>query len=139
MPNLTCLTLSAADLSRSRRFYEALGFEVGFVADEVVFFQMNGSILALYRKEMLEKDLKVPKGRAPRPGGMNPAINLASAKAVDAFWRRAVKAGAKAIRPPHKAVWGGYSSIWADLDGHPWEVAWNPFWKLDKKGNVKLP
>lgn len=140
MPNLTCLTLSSFDLPTSIRFYRALGFRPSMVTEEVAMFPMNGSVLSLYRQDLLYADLKIPKGAKakPRPGGINPAINLASAKAVDAFYAKALKAGAKAIRAPHKAVWGGYTSYFADLDGHPWEIAFNPFWKLDKKGNVRI-
>jgi uncharacterized glyoxalase superfamily protein PhnB len=51
---------------------------------------------------------------------------------------KARRAGAKVLRAPHDAFWGGYSGYFADPDGQPWELAWNPFWKLDKKGNAFL-
>jgi len=31
------------------------------------------------------------------------------------------------------------ASYFSDPDGHPWEVAYNPRWKLDAKGRVVLP
>jgi predicted lactoylglutathione lyase len=134
--NLTVLTLSTRDLTRSRRFYQTLGFKHKFTNAEVVFFQMQGSVLALYRSDLLSRDLKLRK--KPIPGGINPAINLGSKKAVDALYKKAIRAGAKPIRPPHEAEWGGYTSYFSDPDGHPWEVAWNPFWKLDKRGNITI-
>ena len=90
-PHLSCLTLDVKDLGAARRFYEALGFKVGFVHEDVVFFRMQGSILALYVQAKLSRDLG-RKG-APRPGGMNPAVNLASPRAVDNLYAKAVKAG----------------------------------------------
>jgi uncharacterized protein len=137
MPNITCITLGTRALAKSLAFYKALGFKPGFVNDEVAFIQLNNSILALYRQAMQSKDLKLGK-RKPVPGGMTLAINLASKKAVDAFFAKAKKAGAKLIQAPHAAIWGGYTCYFSDPDGHAWEIAWNPFWKLDKKGNVKL-
>ncbi len=137
-PSLSVLTLATRALPKAARFYRALGFKPGFANADVAFFQMNGSVLSLYRAALLARDLKLSRVRPPRPGGMNPAINLGNAKAVDAFYKKALKAGAKSIRAPHKAEWGGYTCYFKDPDGHPWEIAWNPFWKLDKKGGVRM-
>ena len=137
MPNITCTTLGVRDLKRSTRFYKALGFKVGHAMDEVVFFQLNGGILSLFGRDALAKDAGLPKGKA-KPGGITLAVNLPSKKAVDALCAKAKKAGAKVLVQPHDAFWGGYSAYFADPDGHPWELAWNPFWKLDKKGNAFL-
>lgn len=136
MPSLSVLTLASRDLKKSLRFYRALGFKPGLTTPEVVFFQMSGSILGLYRADLLAKDLKLK--RKPVPGGMNPALNLPSQRAVDAFYAKALKAGAKPIRAPHEAEWGGYTSYFSDPDGHPWEAAWNPFWKLAQDGSVRM-
>lgn len=35
--------------------------------------------------------------------------------------------------------WGGYSGVFVDPDGHPWEVAHNPSWELADDGTVHLP
>lgn len=138
MPNITAITLGVKDLRKSTAFYRKLGYKPGFVSPEVVFFQLNSSVLSLYLQPMLSADLKTPKAKAPRPGGITLALNVASERAVDAFFAKAKKAGARTLRAPHKAVWGGYTAYFGDPDGHAWEVAWNPFWKLDKKGNIKL-
>jgi len=42
----------------------------------------------------------------------------------------AAVAGARILRPPRDTAWGGHAGYFADLDGHPWEVAWNPKWPL---------
>jgi catechol 2,3-dioxygenase-like lactoylglutathione lyase family enzyme len=134
--HLTCTTLGVRSLPRSQAFYEALGFEVKFVSKEVVFFQLNGAVLALYPQALQSADLKL--ARKPVPGGITLAVNLPDKKAVKTLLARAQTAGAKVIRPPHDAVWGGFTCYFGDPDGHPWEAAWNPFWKLDRKGNVRI-
>ena len=41
--------------------------------------------------------------------------------------------------PGHeRAPWGGYSGIFVDPEGHPWEVAHNPGWVLHDDGSVSL-
>jgi len=135
--NLTCLTLGVRSLERSAAFYKAVGFKAGPPMDGVAFFQMQGTILSLFGLADLAKDAGLPKAWA-KPGGSSYAINLKNKKAVDAFYAKALKAGAKAQKPPHDAFWGGYSGYFADPDGHLWEVAWNPFWHLDREGRVGL-
>ncbi len=51
----------------------------------------------------------------------------------------AKEAGATILKPAQDTFWGGYSGYFADLDGHPWEVAWNPHFLIDQNGNVQLP
>jgi uncharacterized protein len=36
-----------------------------------------------------------------------------------------------------KTFWGGYGGYFADPDGFLWEIEYNPFWKMDRKENVK--
>jgi uncharacterized glyoxalase superfamily protein PhnB len=50
-----------------------------------------------------------------------------------------VRAGATRLKAAADTFWGGYSGYFADPDGHPWEVAHNPFWGLDAGGRVVLP
>ncbi len=68
-----------------------------------------------------------------------PARNVQTKAEVDAALEAARKAGAKILKPAEQAFWGGYSGYFADPDDHPWEVAYNPHWKLDAEGRVVLP
>ena len=72
-------------------------------------------------------------------GGVVIAQNLASEDAVDVTMARAEAAGARILKPAAKTCWGGSNGSCADLDGHVWEIAYNPFWELDGDGSVKLP
>ncbi|MFT7058698.1 MAG: putative glyoxalase superfamily protein PhnB [Pseudorhodobacter sp.] len=67
------------------------------------------------------------------------AQNFATEAEVDAAYAAALAAGGVALKAPEKVFWGGYSGYWADLDGHVWEVAMNPFWQLAVDGSLTLP
>ena len=43
------------------------------------------------------------------------------------------------LKPAQEVFWGGYSGYFADPDGHPWEVAWNPFFPILADGSIQLP
>lgn len=120
---LTLVTLGVADVSRARAFYERLGFEAAGIEEEsVVFFQLEGSVLALFGREALAEDAGVPHaGEGFR--GVCLAVNVDSEAEVDAALRHAESCGATIVKPAHKVFWGGYSGYFADLDGHLWEVA----------------
>ena len=42
------------------------------------------------------------------------------------------------VKSARKAFWGGYSGYFTDPDGHLWEVAYNPYFRLDEAGRVAL-
>ena len=72
-------------------------------------------------------------------GGITLAHNAASREQVDAILRLAVQAGGRLLKEAVAADWGGYSGYFADPDGHPWEVAWNPYFPLADDGSLQLP
>jgi hypothetical protein len=51
---------------------------------------------------------------------------------------KAEAAGARILKQAAKTFWGGYSGYFADADGHVWEIAFNPFWRLEEDGRVDL-
>jgi predicted lactoylglutathione lyase len=136
---VTLITLGVADLTTARAFYTRLGWQEHAQSQEtVVFFQMNGAALGLFPLNELAKD----QGRPEAPlgtGAMTLAQNFATEAEVDAAFAAAIAAGGTALKAPEKVFWGGYSGYWADLDGHVWEVAMNPFWPLDEDGSLTLP
>lgn len=135
---LSVVTLGVADLRRSRDFYEALGWVTGAQPeDDVVFFRAGGIIVALWSRDELAQDSAVedPGGW----GGITLAHNVRSPHEVDAVLDEARAAGARIGRPGAETFWGGYSGVFVDPDGHPWEVAHNPRWAPDEDGSVSLP
>ena len=133
---LSLVTLGVADLPRSLRFYERLGWKRGNRDDSVVFFQLPGMVLALWSRAALAEDAQVADMGGF--GGITLAYNARSKADVDAVLAEAKAAGARILKPAQDAFWGGYSGYFAGPDGHPWEVAWNPGWKLDEAGRVSL-
>jgi catechol 2,3-dioxygenase-like lactoylglutathione lyase family enzyme len=134
---LSLVTLGVADLARARAFYEALGWRTGAApADDVVFFQSGGMIVALWGRDQLAEDSGVEDRGGW--GGVTLAHNVRSPQEVDAVIAEAEKAGARIVRPGGKTFWGGYSGVFVDPDGHPWEVAHNPHWTIAEDGSVRL-
>jgi hypothetical protein len=136
-PRIKVLTLGVGDLERSLAFYrDGMGLPTrGIIGTEfedgaVVFFNLNDDlILALYPKAALAKDAKVPVS-PPSPTEFSIGHNVNSKQEVDAVMKQAEQAGAKITDPARTRFWGGYTGYFQDPDGHLWEVAWNPQWKI---------
>lgn len=132
-PRLTVLTLAVADLDRAVAFYrDGLGLHTqGIIGKEsehgaVAFFSLQDGVkLALWPRESLSADT----GLAPAPAsatGFSIGHNVGSAAEVDAVMEEARRAGAIITKPAQPTFWGGYAGYFQDLDGHLWEVVFNP-------------
>ncbi len=134
---VSVITLGVEDLRRARAFYEALGWKTGAGPDDdVVFFQAGGLVVALWSRESLADDSAVEDTGGW--GGITLAHNVRSPSEVDAVLAEAEAAGAEIGRRGGKTFWGGYSGVFLDPDGHPWEVAHNPYWTVGEDGSVQL-
>lgn len=134
---VSVVTLGVGDLDRSRAFYESLGWATGASpGDDVVFFQAGGLVLALWSRDRLAEDSAVDGSGGW--GGVTLAHNVRSPEEVDAVIAEAERAGATIGRPGAATFWGGYSGVFLDLDGHPWEVAHNPRWTIAEDGSTRL-
>lgn len=136
-PRIKVITLGVTDLEKSLAFYrDGMGLATqGIIGTEfedgaVVFFNMNDDlILALYPKAALAKDAKVSVGSSS-PAEFSIGHIVKSKQEVDALMQQAKRAGAHITDPAHDRFWGGYSGYFQDLDGHLWEIAWNPAWEV---------
>jgi len=133
---LSLVTLGVADLPRAKAFYEALGWSGQSPSDDVVFFQAGGMIVALWSRDQLAEDSVTADGGGW--GGITLAHNVGSPGEVDAVLAEAGRAGGTVARAGAETFWGGYSGVFHDPDGHPWEVAHNPFWTLGEDGSISL-
>jgi catechol 2,3-dioxygenase-like lactoylglutathione lyase family enzyme len=124
------------DLGRAREFYAALGWEPAQDAGEVLFYRAGGMVLALWGRDELAADSGVPDSGGW--GGITLAHNVRSPEEVDAVIEVARRAGAAIAREPGATPWGGYSAVFVDPDGHPWEVAHNPLWPMADDGSIRL-
>lgn len=126
-PRISVCNLGVSDLSRSRRFYEGLGFTARPESSErAVFFQLEWSWLALFPRERLAQ----LAGSSPEGSGF-PGFcfshNVTTAEEVDEILNAAVQLGGRVAVP---AADGSYGRIgyFADPDGFLWEVAYTPKW-----------
>jgi hypothetical protein len=137
-PRISLITLGVADMPRARRFYEALGWRASGASSEgVTFFQLGGLILSLYGRAALAEDARLP-GEGAGFGGVTIAYNVRERTDVDDVLDEARLAGATILKPGEDVFWGGYSGYFADPDGHPWEVAWNPHFPILDDGTIRL-
>jgi uncharacterized protein len=141
VPNrITLVTLGVADLDRATAFYEALGWTRSAQSSpgNVTFFSTVGPVLSLYGIDELAADAHTS---AERTGfaGVTIAINLEGRGEVDAVHAAWLAAGGTSLAAPAAAPWGGYIAYVADVDGHVWELAHNPYWPLGPDGSLTLP
>ena len=135
---LSLITLGIYDLGRARKFYEALGWKTGAdEGDDVVFFQAGGMVVALWDRAKLAEDSAVTDDGGW--GGVTLAYNTRSPEEVDMVIEEARAAGGTIGREPGETFWGGYSGVFIDPDGHPWEVGHNPRWTIEADGSLTLP
>ena len=135
---VTLITLGVDDLERAKAFYAAMGWTpTREIEGQVVFYQMHGSALGFFSRAGLAKEQHRPVSELGT-GAMTLAQNMTSREEVDTTYARAIAAGATPLAEPAEMAWGGYSSYYADPDGHVWETAHNPFWTLNPDGSLTL-
>ena len=138
-PRISVITLGVNDLQKSLVFYrDGLGLPTqGIVGTEfagndtdpagaIALFELQGGlILALYPRAELAKDSNTADTQR---SSLEFSIGYLteSKDAVDRLLQKAEAAGAKLTQAPHERPWGIYSGYFTDLDGHLWEVIWNP-------------
>lgn len=133
---LNVITLGVADVARARAFYEQLGWQVAFTDGDIVMFQAGPMIVSLWSAEKLADDSGIdaaPDGW----GGFTLGYAVGGAEEVDALCAEAAEAGATITRAPVEKPFG-YSGVFADLDGHTWEIAWIQGLTLHPDGTVAL-
>ena len=134
---ISIVTLGVADLARSTRFYEALGWQ-GQEMQETVFFQAGGQAVVLWGREKVAQDVGIDDDGSGF-GGIALAQNVRSREEVDAVIAAARAAGATVTKEPAETFYGGYAGYFLDPDGHAWEVAHNPGFTVEPDGSLTLP
>lgn len=137
---LNLITLGVTDFKKAVDFYEnGLGWKKSSASvEELAVFPLGGIVLALHPRDALAKDASVdPAGNGF--SGITLSYNAHSEEEVDTVMKKVKSLGATIIKPAEKVYWGGYSGYFKDLDGHLFEVAYNPFWEQDENDNLKLP
>jgi catechol 2,3-dioxygenase-like lactoylglutathione lyase family enzyme len=135
---ISLVTLGVADVERAKAFYERLGWR-GQEVEETVFLQAGGMALVLWGRDKLARDCGLEDDPPSRFGGIALAHNVRSRPEVDEIIAAAHAAGATVTRAPSETFYGGYAGVFVDLDGHPWEIAHNPGFRLAEDGSLTLP
>lgn len=131
------ITIGVKDFKTSLDFYkDILGLKLYKLQGDIAMFDMGGSVLALYPLKLLAEDAGLRPGSGF--GGIALAYNVRLSKDVDRVLGSLQARNARILKPAEDTFWGGRSGYFADPDGYPWEVAWNPFIKMDKKGRLIL-
>jgi hypothetical protein len=138
-PRITVLTLGVNDLEASLRFYrDGLGLPTeGIIGQEfeygaVAFFDLQAGLrLALWPRASIAHDAGLAV-QPPSTTDLTIGHNVASKEEVDAVMAQAARAGAKIVKPAQDTFYGGYAGYFQDPDGHLWEAAWNPNWRVDE-------
>jgi catechol 2,3-dioxygenase-like lactoylglutathione lyase family enzyme len=138
---LSIVTLGVADLARSIAFYEALGWErkSSSMDGSISWFGTADTSIGLFPWDELAEDARLPAEPRAGFGGITLAINVETPEEVAPALEAAVAAGATLLKPSTVADWGGTSGYFADPDGHPWEIAYNPGFPIDADGRVRIP
>lgn len=127
-PRISMITLGVKDLKKSIAFYQK-GLMLPLrepQSDGNAFFNLNGTWLSLYPWDKLAEDATIPpQGAGFR--GVTLAHNVKSKEEVDRVMSQAVQTGATLVKQAQDVFWGGYSGYFSDIDGHLWEIAWNPY------------
>jgi uncharacterized protein len=136
---INLITLGVDDFEASLDFYEnGLGWKKSKESQEnLALFPLGGITLALYPRQELADDATV-ENTISGFSGITLSFNAKSESEVNKVLAQAKEAGGKIIKPAQKVFWGGYSGYFSDPDGHLFEVAYNPFWKLDENDNLML-
>ena len=133
---MSLLTLGVSDLERSRAFYEALGWSGRSPDNQICLFQLNGLVLGLFDREALAEDCVVEDNGGW--GGIQLTHMVSEPAEVDAILANAEAAGGTIGRLGEQRYWG-YTALFFDPDGHPWEVITQPAWILDDDGSTRMP
>lgn len=136
---ISLVTLGVADVARARRFYEAMGWHGAKEVQETVFFQAGPIVVTLWSRAKLAADCGMVDRWTGGFGGIALAYNVRSPAEVDRLIDQARTAGATITRPPGQTFYGGYAGVFADPDGHPWEIAHNPGFGMTEDGAIVLP
>lgn len=136
---ISLITLGVRSVEASTAFFGRLGWRRSVRgAHGVAFFQCGGLALSLYPRADLAADAGIPLDEGGQ-SAFSIAHNTRTREEVDTVLAQAAACGAEVVRHARETGWGGYVGYFRDLDGHLWEVAWNPGVPIEADGSIRLP
>lgn len=134
------VTLGVHNIKETKAFLENLfGWRPKDYNEQITFYDMGCWIVAIHPFKNLAEDIGESSGvNFSVPGGFTMAHNEPSKADVDRLIKRALDLGAELAKKPQEVSWGGYSGYIKDLNGHFWEIAYNPYAEILENGKIKI-
>ena len=131
---LTVLTIGARDLRLMREFYEqTLGWKPVAENNDIVFYQMNGFLFSIARKDDLTAFMGTRLGEQP---SFTFGYNVRSGQEVRDIYNDLRSKGVRIIKELTVPPFGGLFFYFQDVEGNIMEVAYNAFISLDANNDA---
>lgn len=128
---LHLILLGVADVQRSARFYEALGWKRSPTGHEgFEKFDLGGYALSLISKDDLARDANYTSSDMQGFRGIALIYLAKTVEEVPRILAKAVEAGGELVKPATRTSWG-VAGYFKDPDGHLFEVDYENPWKFD--------
>jgi len=127
MSKMIFVNLPVADLSKSKAFYESLGFvnEPRFTDETAAAMQWSDTIVVMLLTHAKWKSFtSKPIVDAKASAQVALCVSIDSREAVDAITEAAAEAGGRADPNPPQDYGVMYGRSFEDPDGHIWEPMW---------------
>ena len=134
---LTIVTVGVDDLAAMRDFYvQKFGWKPEAENKNIVFFKLGGILLGFFEKEDLARDARVEPASGVNSKAFSLAHDVRTEEEVDELFALLESRGVEIVKRPEKTFFGAYGGYVADVEGNPWDIAYNPYVELDERGDV---
>lgn len=123
-PNAIWANLTVDNLERTTKFYSELGFKQNGASKELTsfFFGANNFIIHFFLKEVLKSNVKGEIADLKNGNEIVFTLSAGSKEEVNSWEKEVVKAGGTIISPAEEFGPGYYGFVFADPDGHKFNV-----------------
>jgi predicted lactoylglutathione lyase len=123
-PKKIWANLAVGDLERTTKFYTQLGFKSNGASKELTsfFFGQDDFIMHFFLKDILKTNLKGEIADSQKVSEVVFTLSAQSTDQVDNWEKEIEKAGGKVISRPEEFGKGYYGFLFADPDGHRFNV-----------------
>lgn len=123
-PKKIWANLAVSDLARTTKFYTALGFKPNGSSNELTsfFFAENEFIMHFFLKDVLKKNMDMEISDSQKANEIMFTLSAESKSEVDDWAAAIEEAGGRLISTPEEFGEGYYGFVFADPDGHRFNV-----------------
>lgn len=116
--------LVVADLERTTKFYSEIGFELNGTSADLTCFTVGNKnfFINFFLKGPLESNVKVQMADLKHGNEVVFTLSADSKTEVDDWEKEVVRAGGTIVSPPEDFGPGYYGFVFADPDGHKFNV-----------------